>query len=94
MVSMQTTKDNFSVISVSTRTVNYSWFITKGKTALLSIIPECYIDACILDYSMLSVPLSTLFEEEYMALLCNVLLQNGWLTFNSLKITEAQAKKI
>ena len=38
-----------------------------GKPALLSIMPE-YSDAYVLDYGVLSVPISALFTEECMAL--------------------------
>ena len=64
-----------------------------GKPALLSIIPE-HSDAYIMDYSMLSTPLSNLFAEECMALSYSDLLKKCESVFASLKVTEDQAKHI
>ena len=64
-----------------------------GKPAILSIIiPECS-DAYEVDYKM-SQPLSALFDEEYMDLSYDILLQKCQSVYNALKITEEQAKNI
>jgi hypothetical protein len=64
-----------------------------GKPALLSIIPE-HSDAYVMDYNLLSTPLSNLFAEECMALSYNDLLERCESAFTSIKVTEDQAKHI
>lgn len=64
-----------------------------GKPALLSILPE-YCDMYVVDHSILSLPLSAHFEQSYMDLPYNDLLKKCEDVFNSLKITEEQARII
>ena len=69
----------------------YQHLSQTGKPALLSILPD-YSDSYAED-CMLSDPLPTLFKEELIALKYDDLLLICEMTFNSLSITEDQAKQ-
>ena len=85
----------FSVPSPSQEELStFSHNLSKpGKPALLSIIPE-HSDAYVMDYNLLSTPLSNLFAEECMALSYNDLIERYESAFTSIKVTEDQAKHI
>ena len=57
------------------------------------MIPE-YSDPYVLDYDLLSSPLSTYFAEENMSILFDDLLHKCETLFNNLTVTENQAKNI
>ena len=71
----------------------FSNLAKTGKPALLSTDPE-YSDAYVLDYDLLSSPLSTCFTEENMSLSFDDLLSKCGEIFNCIPVTESQAKRI
>ena len=64
-----------------------------GKPALLSILPD-YCDEYVVDHSILSLPLSALFEASSLDLSYRDLLKKCEDVFESLKITKEQARNI
>ena len=76
---------------------NMSAFIQElsktGKPALLSILPE-YCEKYVVDHSAMSLPLSGLFDATAMDLPYNDLLRVCDSVFESLKVTDMQAKNI
>ena len=91
----KSTPTKFSVSPPSKEELSnfFSVLAETGKPALLSMIPE-YSDAYVLDYDLLSSPLSTYFAEENMSLSFDDLLHKCKTLFNNLTVTENQAKNI
>ena len=60
---------------------------TEDKPAILSIIPK-HCDQYVINHSVVSTPLSSLFQEQYVCLLFDALLPEWVLAFTTLTLTK------